>query len=117
MQTGITASYPSYVPRDYTLGDIFSEDGKITMVFNGPNGAAFNLIEEKSSWDTSALVRNYIEPTWGNDYTTTSEQGITIYISNVSSDAAWVNSGILYRITSSGTPLTKKQVRSIVVSL
>lgn len=117
MQTGITASYPSYVPRDYTLGDIFSEDGKITMVFNGPNGAAFNLIEEKSSWDTSALVRNYIEPTWGNDYTTTNEQGITIYISNASSDAAWVNSGILYRITSSGTPLTKKQVRSIVVSL
>lgn len=117
MQTGITASYPSYVPRDYTLGDIFSEDGKITMMFNGPNGASFNLVEEKSSWDTSALLRNYIEPTWGDNYTTTNEQGITIYISNTTSDAAWVNSGILYSITSSGTPLTKKQVRSIVVSL
>lgn len=117
MQTGITAAYPSYIPRDYSLGDIFSENGKITMVFNGPNGASFNLIEEKSSWDTSALLRNYIEPVWGDDYTTTHEQGITIYIADSTSDAAWVNSGILYKITSSGTPLTKKQVRSIVVSL
>lgn len=117
MQTGIQASYPSYIPRDYSLGDISSEDGKITMVFNGPDNAAFKLVEEKSSWDSSALLRNYVEPSWGDQYATTHEQGITIYISNASSDAAWVNGGVLYKITSSGTALTKKQVRSIVTSL
>lgn len=117
MQTGIEAAYPSYVPRDYSLGDIFSENGKITMIFNGPDGATFTLSEEKSSWDGSALLRNYVEPTWEDNYTTSHEQGITVYISNVTSDAAWVNSGVLYKITSSGTQLTKKQVRSIVVSL
>ncbi len=117
MQTGIEASYPSYVPRDYSLGDINSEDGKITMRFNGPENSSFTLIEEKSSWDSSALLRNYVEPTWQENYTTTHEQGITIYIANTNSDAAWVNGGVLYKITSSGTPLTKKQVRSIVVSL
>lgn len=117
MQTGITAAYPSYIPRDYNLGDIYSEDGKITMVFNGPNNASFTLIEEKSSWDSSALLRNYVEPVWGEDYVTTHEQGITIYISESTSDTAWVNGGVLYRITSEGTPLTKKQVRSIVTSL
>lgn len=117
MQTGIQASYPSYVPRDYSLGDISSEDGKITMIFNGPDNASFKLIEEKSSWDSSALLRNYVEPSWGEEYATTHEQGITIYISNANSDAAWVNGGVLYKITSSGTALTKKQVRSIVTSL
>lgn len=117
MQTGIEASYPSYIPRDYSLSDINSENGKITMQFKGPEDATFTLIEEKSSWDSSALLRNYVEPTWQENYTTTHEQGITIYISNVNSDAAWVNGGILYKITSSGTALTKKQVRSIVTSL
>ena len=117
MQTGIQASYPSYTPRDYSLGDISSENGKITMVFNGPDNSSFKLIEEKSSWDSSALLRNYVEPSWGEEYATTHEQGITIYISNASSDAAWVNGGVLYKITSEGTSLTKKQVRSIVTSL
>lgn len=117
MQTGIQASYPSYVPRDYKLGDISSEDGKITMIFTGPDDSSFTLVEEKSSWDSSALLRNYVEPTWAENYTTTHEQGITIYIADTTSDAAWVNGGVLYKITSSGTALTKKQVRNIVVSL
>ena len=117
MQTGMQATYPSYVPRDYSLGDITSENGKITLKFDGPDGASFVLSEEKSSWDSAALLRNYVEPTWGEDYTTTHEQGITIYISNVNSDAAWVNGGVLYKITSSKSILTKKQVRSIVTSL
>lgn len=117
MQTGITASYPSYVPRDYKLGDVFSESGKISMVFDGPDGASFTLEEEKSSWDSSALLRNFVEANWGEDYATTHEQGITIYIADSTSDAVWVNGGVLYKITSSGTPLTKKQVRSIVTSL
>lgn len=117
MQTGIQASYPSYVPRDYSLGDITSENGKIALKFDGPDNASFTLIEEKSSWDSAALLRNYVEPTWQDDYTTTHEQGITIYISNSNSNAAWVNGGVLYKITSNSTVLTKKQVRNIVTSL
>lgn len=117
MQTGITASYPSYIPRDYKLGDVFSESGKISMIFEGPDGASFTLEEEKSSWDSSALLRNFVEANWGEDYATTHEQGITIYIAEATSDAVWVNGGVLYKITSSGTPLTKKQVRSIVTSM
>lgn len=117
IQTGIQASYPSYIPRDYTLSTIDSEDGKISMTFDGPDNSSFTLVEEKSSWDSSALLRNYVEPTWNDDYATTHEQGITIYISNANSDAAWVNGGVLYKINSSGNALTKKQVRSIVTSL
>lgn len=115
MQTGIEASYPSYIPRGYSLGDVASEDGKISMNFKGPDEASFTLIEEKSSWDSVALERNFVKPTWGDKYSTTHEQGITIYISG--SDAAWVNAGILYKISSKNDNLTKKQLRNIVVSL
>ncbi len=115
MQTGIEASYPSYVPRDFSLSDISSEEGKITLVFKGPEKSGFTLTEEKSSWDSTAVLRNYVEPTWDNNYITTHEQGITIYISG--SNAAWVNGGVLYKIDSTGQGLTKKQLRNIVTSL
>ncbi len=116
MQTGIEASYPSYIPRDYTLSDINSEEGKIVLTFKGPDKAAFSLSEEKSSWDSTTLLRNFVEPTWEDNYITTHEQGITIYISGA--NAAWVNGGVMYKIESNTTnTLTKKQLRNIVTSL
>ncbi len=115
LQTGIEASYPSYVPRDYSLSDISSEDGKITMTFKGPEQSTFTLTEEKSSWDSTALLRNFVEPTWQSNYVTTHEQGITIYISGA--NAAWVNGGVLYKITATSNSLTKKQLRNIVTSM
>ncbi len=115
IQTGIEASTPSYIPRDYSLSDISSEDGKITLTFKGPDDASFTLIEEKSSWDSSTLLRAYVEPTWKDSYTSTHEQGITIYMSG--SNAAWVNGGILYKINAPSNILTKKQLRNIVTSI
>ncbi len=116
MQTGIEASYPSYVPRDFNLSDITSEDGKITLNFrNSSTGDAFSLIEEKSSWDSNALLNNYVRETYGENYTTMREQGLTLYISG--SNASWVNGGIVYKLTTTSGSLTKKQIRAIAVSL
>lgn len=115
MQTGVEASYPSYIPRDYSLKGISSESGKITINFEGPDRATFTLTEEKSSWDSTTLLRNYVEPTWRDNYTSTHEQGITIYVSG--SNAAWVNGGVLYKINSTGANLTNKQLRNIVTSM
>lgn len=115
MQTGVEASYPSYVPRDYSLKGISSESGKIIITFEGPEHASFTLTEEKSSWDSTTLLRNYVEPTWKGNYTSTHEQGITIYVSG--SNAAWVNGGVLYKINSTGANLTNKQLRNIVTSM
>lgn len=115
MQTGIEATYPSYIPRGYSLANIVSEDGRIVMDFSGPENSAFTITEEKSAWDTTALLNNYVKHTWKENYTTTHEQGITIYISG--SDAAWVNGGIAYTLDASSNNLTKKQIRNIVTSL
>lgn len=115
MQTGIEASYPSYIPREYSLSDISSEEGRIVLVFKGPDKTSFTLSEEKSSWDSTTLLRNFVEPTWQENYITTHEQGVTIYISGA--NAAWVNGGVLYKIEASSNSLTKKQLRNIVTSL
>lgn len=115
MQTGIEATYPSYVPRDFSLSDISSENGKITLTFKGPDRASFTLTEEKSSWDSTTLLHNYVEPTWQSNYVTTHEQGITLYISGA--NAAWVNGGVLYKIDAPSNSLTKKQLRNIVISM
>lgn len=114
MQTGIQATYPSYIPREFSLRDVSSQDSRIIMNFDGPDQANFAISEEKSSWDSSALVRNFVEPEWGDEYDTMHEQGITIYVSG--SNAAWVNGGVLYKLTASVGALSKKQLRNIVVS-
>lgn len=116
MQTGIDASYPSYVPRDYNTSSITYEEGKITIEFrNAETDTSFTLVEETSSWDSSALLANYVKDEFGENYTTVREQGLTIYISG--SNAAWVNKGIVYKIKASAGVLTNKQIKSIAVSL
>lgn len=116
MQSGIEASYPAYVPRDYALSDITSEDGKIVLNFkNSATGGAFMLVEEKSSWDSNALLNNYVRESYGDNYTLIREQGLALYVSN--SDATWVNGGVVYKLKTTSGTLTKKQIKSIAVSL
>lgn len=116
MQTGIEASYPSYVPRDFSLSDITSENGKITMSFiNRGTGEAFTLVEEKSSWDSNALLENFVRREYGEDYAMVRENGLTLYIKD--SDAAWVNGGMVFKLKTTSGTLTKKQIRAIAVSL
>lgn len=116
MQTGIEAKYPSYLPRNYKLAGITSEEGKISLSFNSTASKdSFSLEEEKSSWDSNALLSNYVKATYQDNYTIVREQGLTIFVSD--SNAAWVNGGIVYKITAEKNVLTNKQIRSIAVSL
>ena len=116
MQTGIQATYPSYVPRDYRLSGVYTaQDNSVAMDFVGPNQAKFTLTEEKLPWDSTALLNRFVKQKWGEDYDAIKEQGITIYISG--SNAAWVNAGIVYKITNFQGELTKKQIKNIVTSL
>lgn len=116
VQTGIEASYPSYVPRDFSLSGITSENGTIALNFDdSTTGQSFTLIEESSSWDSNALLNNYVRENYGENYTVVREQGLTIYISD--SNATWVNSGMVYKIEAQSDTLSKKQICSIATSL
>ena len=116
MQSGIDPKYPAYVPRDFSVKDMVAEEGKITLNFANTNtGDSFSLTEERSSWDSNALLSNYIKNEFGEDYSTIREQGLTVYITN--NAASWVNGGMLYKLNISNGTLTKKQIRSIATSL
>jgi hypothetical protein len=116
VQTGVEASYPSYIPRDFNLSGVYTNDqNSVIIEFNGPEDKKFTLAEEKSSWDSNALLTNYVKGAYGSNYDIIREQGITIYINY--SNAAWVNNGTFYRITANAGVLSKKQIKNIVGSL
>ena len=114
MQSGIDASYPSYVPRGYSLSDVTSSSGKVTMNFKSDEGS-FGISEESSTWDSNALLNNYIKENYNENYTVVREQGLTLYMGN--DWEAWVNGGMLYKLTVKSGTLTKKQMKSIATSL
>lgn len=116
MQAGIEKSYPSYVPANYRLDGLVKEDnGRITMNFKNDANDKFTLQEEKSSWDSVAVLANYVKKNWGSDYSIAKGQGLTIYVSG--SNAAWVNGGVLYVITDTGGHLSSSDLHDIAVSL
>ena len=116
MQTGIEKIYPNYVPSNYRLDGLVKEDaGRVTMNFKNDEGKKFVLMEEKSSWDSAAVLSNYVKKTWGNDYTIAKGQGLTIYISG--SNAAWVNGGVFYIINDDSGNLSSSDLHDIAVSL
>ncbi len=114
LQAGVEATYPSFIPSQFSLKKVYTNNKKISLVFSDKH-QDFTLTEEKSTWDSNALLNNYVKKAW-ETYDTVREQGLTIFISG--SNAVWVNSGIFYEITADNPEtLTKKQIRSIATSL
>lgn len=112
---GLEVTTSPKVPSGYELTDITSEEGKLTLKYvNYSAKTEFTIIEERSSWDSNALLANYVKPNYGTDYTTVREQGINIYISD--SNASWINGRIVHKIVAAPGTLTKKQIRSIATS-
>lgn len=115
-QAGIDASYPGYRPDGYRLdGPVAYSDGEVRMAFAANTGdTGFTLNQTKSSWDSSALLENFVREESDDDYTTSQEKGITIY--SYDGDAAWVSGGILYTIDGNA-PLSPDQIRKIATSV
>lgn len=115
-QAGINASYPDYRPDGYALnGPVTYSDGRVSMNFKAnSNEANFTVSQSKSSWNSDAVLDNYVQPRAGQDYLPYTERGLTIYTYN--NNAAWVNGGILYTIEGDA-PLSSEQIRRIATSL
>jgi hypothetical protein len=115
-QAGVDASYPEYRPDGYSLrGPVAYSQGAVTMKFAANAGPQnFTIAQTKSSWDSSAVLDNYVKGKAGDNYVAYNERGLTIY--TFGGDAAWVNGGILYTI-SGDAPLSSDQIRRIATSL
>ena len=115
MQTGINAVYPQYTPRGYSLSDITAENGRILINYkNAETGEVYSITEENSSWNSTALQNNYVKEHFGANYTKVEENGISVFIS--ANNAAWVNNGILFKLTVTSGSLTRKQITTIATS-
>lgn len=115
-QAGIDASYPNYRPDGYALnGPVTYSDGRVSMNFKSNGGdASFTVNQSKSSWNSDAVLDNYVTPKSGDSYMPYTERGLTIY--TYDNNAAWVNGGILYTIEGDA-PLSGDQIRQIATSL
>ncbi len=115
-QAGIKATYPEYTPDGYLLKQPVSfEDGQVSLTFKSTsNEQAYTITQERSSWDSSSVLDNVVQPKAGDNYVTTKERGLTIF--TFGNSAAWMNGGILYTINGNAQ-LSGDQVRRIATSL
>jgi len=115
-QAGVNASYPTYRPDGYSLnGPVAYSQGEVTMKFAANAGPQnFTVNQAKSSWDSSAVLDNYVKQKAGDNYIAYNEHGLTIY--TFDGNAAWVNGGILYTIAGDA-PLSSDQIRHIATSM
>ena len=115
-QAGINASYPEYRPDGYSLhGPVAYDQNEVMMKFAANAGPQnFTVTQAKSSWDSSAVLDNYVKQKAGDNYITYNERGLTIY--TFDGNAAWVNGGILYTINGDA-PLSTDQIRRIATSM
>lgn len=115
-QAGIDADYPNYRPDGYALnGPVTFSDGRVSMNFKAnASDSSFTVSQSKSSWNSEAVLDNYVTPRAGESYMPYTERGLTIY--TYDNSAAWVNGGILYTIEGDA-PLSSQQIRQIATSL
>ncbi|MDB5180613.1 MAG: hypothetical protein JWO54_371 [Candidatus Saccharibacteria bacterium] len=116
-QSGVKASYPEYVPDGFSLNHpVTYSDGEVVLKFkSNSNENSYTITQTRSSWDSSAVLDNVVRPDAGENYITTKERGLTVY--SYGNNAAWVNGGVLYVISSNNAPLSGEQIRHIATSL
>lgn len=115
---GIDATYPEYSPDGYHLnGPVAYSPGEVTLNFGSNTNTKLNyaLKQRASSWDSQAVLDNYVSK-YTPSPNTISSNGLTIYIYGNDNNAAWVNGGILYTISGNAL-LSTDQIRQIAASM
>lgn len=115
-QAGVAAKFPSYSPDGYSFeGPVAYQPGKVELSFKSNGGSAGYVIEQRvSSWNSTAVLDNLVEPASGGKYETISQNGVMIY--TYDNKAAWTNGGVLYTINGQA-PLDSEQLLQIAASM
>jgi hypothetical protein len=115
IQSGIDASSPQYAAAGYSMRGIARFDGKSVNLTYSNGSNSYVLKQAQSSWDSVALLENYVEKKWDKDYLTYQEKGLTIYKGR-NEAAVWVNNGKIYTLEGD-TALSNEDIRKIATSL
>lgn len=111
----MAASMPSYTPTGFSFWKpVIYQDGTVTVRFRADanHARSYDLSQQKSTWNSATLASSL-----GTDQLQTTEiNGTTVYIYGAGSDAAWVNRGMLFKISDRAN-LTSDQIVRIAQSL
>lgn len=114
-QAGLDVAYPSTTIQGFVMSDVSSNvGGEITINYSN-KAESYKITQKKSSWDSDALLNNFIIPNWGGTYSVIREKGLTIYVAN--GRAAWVSGGIEFIIDATNANFSNEQLRSIALSM
>jgi hypothetical protein len=114
-QAGIDVSYPTTIMPGFVMSDVSSnQEGEVVITYTD-RVQSYTITQRRSSWDSDALLNNFIIPTWGGTYSVVREKGLTIFIAD--GRAAWVSGGVQFIIDATDVGLSNDQLRSIALSI
>ncbi len=115
-RSGLHATLPEHKPAGFAAGKFSYGAGFVAVDFhNNASGANFKLTQKASSWNSVALLNEYVSNAAGESYQTLTSGGRTIYTYG-NNNATWVDGGIWYNVTSNGS-LTTNQLIDIAASM
>ena len=116
-RAGFAANLPGYKPAGYSLsGPIAYQPGQVTIDFRSNiDSRRFSLKQQPTSWDSVALLENYVTKQNPN-YLTYQDRGLTIYIYE-GSNASWVNGGKMYQLDGKNSQLDTDQLLKLATSV
>lgn len=114
-KAGFHANLPGYKPTGFAAANFSYSPGLVAVNFhNATTGYDYNLVQKESDWDSQTLLDSYVSVK-SHSYQTLQSGGRTIYLYG-NNNAAWVNSGVLYQLTTDGN-LTTNDVLNIATSV
>jgi hypothetical protein len=114
-KAGFHATLPGYKPAGYATGKFHYSAGSVAVQYaRSGTSRAYTVSQQVSSLDSQSLLENTIKP-HASTYQTLQQGGRTIYIYG-DGNAAWVDGGILYQITSQGN-LSTSDILGIATSV
>jgi hypothetical protein len=116
-QAKINASYPTYTPDGFHMtGPITFDDSNVVIKYKqNSSDKTYAIYQSNSTWDSSALQLNLADAWSAKNIIRAG--GITIFTTSNYEKAAWVNHGILYKITADSDLLDSDKITRIVSSM
>lgn len=116
-QAGVRAVLPGYKPSGFALyGPVQSAPGEVTVRYQSNTDArAYTLKQKASSWNSTALLDNYVATNNHSGYQAMQSKGRTVYIYDDTS-ATWVDGGVWYQIEGDSN-LSSDQLLQIAASM
>lgn len=112
----MNATMPSYTPTGFSFWKpVLYQNGMVTVRYRSTinPSSVYDLSQQKSSWDSASLASSIGTKT---QVQTTQVNGTTIFVYGAKGNAAWVNRGLLYKISDSAS-LSPDQIVRIAQSM